>query len=319
MNVLVISVCPHDANPEVMGAVVKAFEGRHAVTVYDAGKSMTEQFASAEAVVDVGGWGTNDMIDAATNVRFWQILGTGVDHMEVGHLKGRGICAANCPGTLSAASLAEVAMMMMLMLAHRYPQSQEALDLRHLNRPYGTTLAGRTLAMVGFGASAQALAPKAKAFDMRIEAIDVQEIPAQVVNEIKPDFLGTPGDLDEMIRRCDVLSLHVPATEQTRGMIDVRRLSLMKPTAYLINVARGALVDEEALYEALVNRKIAGAGFDVVTDEPLDPTRPIRSLPNVVITPHNASATDDMVRNRVAHGLENVNRIEQGLEPLSPI
>jgi phosphoglycerate dehydrogenase-like enzyme len=103
--------------------------------------------------------------------------------------------------------------------------------------------------------------------------------------------VGGPGDLDMLLDRADVVSLHAPLTSETRGLIDARRLALMKPTAFLINAGRGALVDRAALVEALAERRIAGAGLDVFWDEPPDPFDPLLAMDNVVATPHVAGVT----------------------------
>ena len=152
---------------------------------------------------------------------------------------------------------------------------------------------------------------RAKSFGMRIEAIDIRPVKSKV----QPHFLGGPDDLDGLIQRSDFLSLHLPLTDKTRAILDARRIALMKPTAYLINVARGALVDESALHKAVLEGKIAGAGLDVYSHEPPDLSSDFYRLPNVVLTPHIAGTTDDVVRRRAAIALENTNRIAKGLDP----
>ncbi|NQU11518.1 glycerate dehydrogenase, partial [bacterium] len=111
-------------------------------------------------------------------------------------------------------------------------------------------------------------------------------------------------------------SLHLHLTPETRHIIDARRIGLMKPSACLINVARGALVDEAALHEALLQGRLGGAGLDVFAKEPPDPTLPVYRLPNVVVTPHVSGGTDGTARKRAAAAAENVDRIARGLEPL---
>ena len=147
---------------------------------------------------------------------------------------------------------------------------------------------------------------------MGIEAIDIRK----VESDIELDFMGGPDDMDEVIRRCDFLSLHLHLTDKTRQIIDGRRLALMKSTSFLINVARGGLVDEEALQRSVLEGKIAGAGLDVYSQEPPDISPCFFRQPNVVLTPHVAASTDYVVRKRVEVALENTNRVAQGLEPL---
>ena len=175
------------------------------------------------------------------------------------------------------------------------------------------------LGLVGFGASAQALAVRARAFDMRVFAVDIREIEPEVVERTGPEFLGTPEDLDYVIGECDFLSLHLHLNESTRHTIDARRIGLMKPTAAVINVARGELVDEEALYAALLEGRIGGAGLDVFAEEPPDPTLPVYKLPNVYVTPHVGGTTVNTSRGRAALMAENVDRVAMGLEPLHQV
>lgn len=128
---------------------------------------------------------------------------------------------------------------------------------------------------------------------------------------MQPEFIGMPADLDQVVSEADFLSLHLHITSETRHIIDARRLELMKPTACLINVARGALVDEEALLQG----RLGGAGLDTFATEPPDPNLPVYQLPNVVATPHIAGVTDGTARRRADASAENVGRIAQGLKP----
>ena len=113
------------------------------------------------------------------------------------------------------------------------------------------------LLILGFGASGRALAKRAKAFDMQVWGIDVRPVEPEVLDELQPDFVGTPDDLDRLLGACDFLSLHLHLHEETQNIIDARRLGLMKQSACFINVARGKLVDNEALYAALLNGRLA--------------------------------------------------------------
>jgi len=184
-----------------------------------------------------------------------------------------------------------------------------------LYQPLGFELAKQSLGIIGLGASGQELARRAKAFGMKILVIDVRVIEPQILAELQPDFMGSPSDIDQIISEVDFLSLHLHLNSETRHIIDARRIALMKPTAYLINVARGGLVDEQALYQALVNGKLGGSGLDVFTEEPPNPQAPVFQLPNVVVTPHVAGATYQTSRQRAACAAQNVDRIAQELEP----
>jgi phosphoglycerate dehydrogenase-like enzyme len=177
-------------------------------------------------------------------------------------------------------------------------------------------LDGLNLGIVGFGASGIELARRAGPFGLKMSAIDIRDVGADEVSEFGLEFVGKPKDLNSVIATSDFLSLHLHLNEATRHTIDVRRLRLMKSTAFLINVARGALVDEAALIEALAEGKIAGAGLDVFGQEPPDLDSAIFSLPNVIATPHISGGTDGTSRKRAGAAAENVDRIAAGLEPL---
>jgi phosphoglycerate dehydrogenase-like enzyme len=290
---------------------------RHDLCIYDEMQPIAEQFRGVDVVLDVGGSvGTREMYDAATDARFWQIIGTGMDHIDIEYMKTKSFMVSNCPGQFSSIPLAECAMMYILMLARRYHEASANFRAGVLHEPTGLELENRVLSIVGFGASGQELARRAKAFGMRIQGIDIRQIESEVLDEIQPEFMGTPDDLDRVITNADYLSLHLHLNRETRHIIDARRIGLMKPTACIINVARGALVDEDAMHQALLAGRLAGAGLDVFSEEPPDPTLPVYQLPNVVLTPHLSGATDGTVRRRAQVSVDNVDRIAQGLEPL---
>ena len=296
---------------------VKAVSPRHDLAIYDGSKPLAAQFEGVEAVLDVGGSvGTREMYEAAKDAKLWQILGTGLDHVDIASMETFGFAIANCPGQFSSVALAECAMMYILMLARRLHEAEANFRAGILYKPTGVELEGKVLGIIGFGASGQELARRARGFGMRIQAVDVRPIEAEILEELQPEFLGSPSDIDRVVRECDFLSLHLHLTEGTRHIIDARRLELMKPSACVINVARGALVDETALYEALLSGRVGGAGLDAFAREPPDPTLPVYQLPNVVVTPHTSGATDGTARKRAAAAAQNVDRIAQGLQPL---
>ncbi|MDP6114686.1 MAG: NAD(P)-dependent oxidoreductase [Planctomycetota bacterium] len=297
--------------------VFAAVSDQHDLVVFGSTAPIAEQFAGVEAVVDVGGSvGTREMYDAATDARLWQILGTGLDHIDLDYLKTKGFVSAHCPGQFSSVALAETAMMYILMLSHRFLEAAAYFQSETLHKPTGYELESKVLGIIGFGSSGQELARRARAFGMRIQAVDVRPIESPILNELQPEFVGSPDDTDRVISESDFLSLHLHLTPETRHIIDARRLAQMKPSACIINVARGALVDEAALHEALLQGRIGGAGLDVFAQEPPDPTLPVYQLPNVVTTPHTAGATDGTARKRAGAAAENINRVAQGLEPL---
>ena len=319
---LTVLFLPHPLDPSMFipwgEDVVAAIGDRHNLRILDYKQPIPPQFEGVDAVIDQGGSaGTREMADiAAGNVRLWQILGTGIDHFDMDYWRAKKIRVANCPGPFSAVALAECAMMFILMLARQYPVTQANLKAGQMYKPTGLELEGLKLGIVGFGASGRELARRARSFGMKILAIDIRDVGADEALAFGVEFAGKPGDLDHVLAESDVVSLHLHLNDETRHTIDARRLRLMKPTAFLINVARGALVDEAALEKALAEGQIGGAGLDAFSQEPPDTTSPIFSLPNVIATPHISGTTDGTSRKRAQAAAENVDRIAAGLEPL---
>jgi phosphoglycerate dehydrogenase-like enzyme len=298
--------------------VVDAIGDRHHLRIYDIRHPPDGQFDGIDVVIDHGGsQRSRELADAAAGkIKLWQILGTGVDHFPLDYWCAKGIPVANTPGPFSAVALAECAMMFILMLTRKYPVARANLEKGILYGPLGTELVGLRLGIIGFGASGQALALRAAAFGMKIAAIDIREVSQAEVNQFQLEFAGKPAGLDEVIATSDVVSLHLHLTRETHHLINRQRLALMKPTAFLINVARGALVDEDALVQALVEGRIGGAGIDAYSQEPPDTRSLLFHLPNVITTPHSAGVTDGTSRKRAQACADNVDRIAAGLEPL---
>lgn len=297
--------------------VIEEISERHELHYFDYDKPLNPQFEGIDVVVQLN-YSTREMMDAASEagVKFWQLQSVGFEHFDLEYMKSKGIAVSNCPGIFSSVALSQTAMMFILMLAHRFNEAQVHIKESVVGMIKGYDLVGRTLGLVGFGASAQELARRAKSFGMIIKAIDVRPIEQEILDEIQPDFLGSPDDLDELCTDCDYLSLHLHYNKQTEKIIDARRIALMKPTACLINIARGGLVDQDALFEALMDKKIGGAGLDVFAKEPVDPSLPVLALPNLIALPHTAGGTDGTARNRAVCAATNCDRIAEGLEPL---
>lgn len=315
-NALLIAI---NNSPIWANNVIEAFGDKHNLRVYNADLPLAEQFKDVEMVIDNGVFHDRTIIDAADGVKLWQVLSTGVDHTDVDYIKSKGIVVANCPGRFSGASLAECAMMFILMLTRQFHGLTDDFRNQKLWSTFGRSLDGLTMGLIGFGASGRELAKRAKPFGLRIKVIEVGDIPEDVLQETKPEFVGGPDDMDQVIAESDILSLHLPLIKETHHIINARRLALMKPDAYLINVARGALVDEEALYEMLLAGKLGGAGLDAFSDEPPNPSRKVYQLANVVCTPHIAGVSDGIARLRAFHALKNADRFAQKLEAVSQV
>ena len=303
--------------PYWQDVIVGAVGTCHDLRVFDDSRSVPEQFKNIEVVIDMGGSiGTRDIYDVATDVRLWQVYGTGLDHVDIDYMKSKGFIVCNCPGQFSSVALAECALMYILMLSRHFHQTQENFKNGICHQPMGKELIGETLGIIGFGASGRDLALRARPLGLKIMGIDVRKIEDEVLDEINPEFMGTPDDIDKVVAESDYLSLHLHLNDQTRHILDARRIALMKPTACIINIARGALVDEDAMHQALLVGKLGGAGLDVFSTEPPDATCEVYQLPNVIATPHISGGTDGTARKRARACAENVDRIANGQEPL---
>jgi len=289
---------------------------KHVLAEYDPSEPLRPQFADVEVLLDHGGrMATREIIAASPKLKLWQMITVGYDIVDLGIVDGRDIAVSHCPGTTTAPGLAETALMFMLMLVKRYHRAQADVAEGRVSHMLTDELAGKILAIIGFGASGRRLAPLAKAFGMRLMIIEPREIEQAVLDELRPEFVGKPEDLDRAVAEADFISLHLPLLPETRGLIDARRIGLMKPTACFINVARAGLVDEDALNAALLAGRIAGVGSDVFADN--RPGREILTFghENLVAMPHVAGSSLGTIRRRSAVCLENLDRIAQGLEP----
>jgi phosphoglycerate dehydrogenase-like enzyme len=184
--------------------------------------------------------------------------------------------------------------------------------------PVWPELAGRTLGILGYGGIGQAVARRARAFDMRVCAIR-RNVGQSAEDDLA--FLGDMKSLPDVLRRADYVAITLPLTPETQGLIGEAQLELMKPTAVLVNVARAQIVDEDALYAALAERRIAGAALDVWYRYPSGPEpvlparRPFHELPNVLMTPHVSGWTDGMLEARATLIAENIRRTARGERP----
>lgn len=299
-------------------SLIAALGGRHSVRALDPCQSIPEQFHGIDVVVDPGGGvGTRPMVDAAqaAGVKLWQVTTNGLDHVDVAYFLEKGVPLASCPGPASAVPLAEHVLWFMLCFAKQLGVNRTESWSRSINEE----LDGKTLGIVGLGASGRELVRRAAPFGLRILAIDAAPAPERLADGLGLAWIGRPADLPVLLEESDFVSLHVPLTRDTRHMIGRRALSLMKPTAVLVNVARGALIDEAALIEALERGAIKGAALDVFEQEPLPADHAFLRMPNVLTTPHQAGFTTGTWRRRVEETVENIERIARGQPPRSEV
>jgi glyoxylate reductase len=222
-------------------------------------------------------------------------MAVGFDNIEVEACTRRSIPVGNTPGVLTEGT-ADLTMALLLAAARRLPEaSQDAREGRWQTWTptgwLGADLSGAKLGIVGLGKIGKAVARRALGFGLRIFYHEPQPVTPE------PELEAVYLPLDELLSQCDFICLHVPLTGQTRGLIGLDALRLMKPTAILVNTSRGPVVETEALYRALKESWIAAAALDVTDPEPLPPDHPLYSLSNCLIVPHIASATYNTRRN----------------------
>jgi phosphoglycerate dehydrogenase-like enzyme len=246
---------------------------------------------------------------ASARLRLVQQFGAGLDGVDIDAASRHGVYVANVPSgeTANADSVAELAILLMLALARRWARAQENLRERRVGAPVGTTLMGKTVTIVGFGGIGRTLARRLRSFDVRVVAVSRRG----GGTDEGADRHVPVSALPEALRETDFIVVATPLSDSTRGLIGREALAGVKPGAFLVNVARGPVVDREALLEALASGKLAGAGLDVFWQEPPDPLDPLFSF-EVVATPHIGGATDRSLQ-EIARGVAaNVDRLRRG-------
>lgn len=230
-----------------------------------------------------------ELLDAAPRLRVVGRAGVGVDNIDVEEATRRGIAVMNAPGG-NTRSTAELAFGLLLAAARHIAEADRSVREGRWNRGElrGTQLHGKQLGVVGAGRIGTEVAARGRAFGMDVAVHDPYVAPDRAA-DLGVELL----ELDELLSRCDVVTLHAPLTDETAGMIGAGELGRMKDTSILINAARGGLVDEAALARALTDGELAAAGVDVFQEEPLPEDSPLRDAPNLVMTPHLGAATDE--------------------------
>ena len=234
---------------------------------------------------------------AVPRLRVISRWGVGIDNVDLEAARELGIEVRNTPAVF-ANEVADVAIGYMLMLARHLHEIDAGVRGGSWPKPQGVSMAGRTLGVIGLGAIGRAVARRGLAMEMTVVGIDPTPAAEAAAVEMGCHLVG----LDEVFEQADVVSLNLPMSPSNRHLVNAERLGRMKPGSFLVNTARGPLVDEEALLAALRSGRIAGAALDVFEEEPLPATSPLRELPNVILGSHNASNTAEAVSrvNRMA-------------------
>jgi len=273
---------------------------------------LSRRIGEADVLVVSGMW-KNELLEKATKLKFIQSIGSGVDQFAQDQLRARGVRLANAQG-VNARAVAEHAMALMLALMRRLPEARDNQGKHHWRAMIGDLarredeLSGKTLLIVGLGTIGNRLAKLAKAFDMHVTGF--RRDPA--IGRGHADEVHAIGVLASFLPRADFVALTCPLTKQTENLIDAQALRAMKPSAVLINVARGRCVDEAALVEALAERRIAGAGIDVTQEEPLAAASPLWGMEQVLLTPHTAGETRAYEDTILDYLCENLDRLWRG-------
>jgi len=264
---------------------------------------------------------SKDAVARAARLTWVHCSGHAVGHFPLGDLAARGIVVTNSRG-VQAIPIAEHVMACLLALARRLPQTMrdQQQSLWRPNELLGDgspwLLAGRTLAVIGTGTIGQEIAIRAKAFGMRVTGM--RRHPARKAPEGFDEVLG-PADRNDLLAAADVVVVAAPLTRETTLLLDAEGIAALKPGAIVINIARGQLIDESALAEALVSGRLGGAALDVFTAEPLPADSPFWSLPNVIVTPHNSGFRAGHFDAVIDLFSENLTRFERGLELLNVV
>ena len=250
---------------------------------------------------------------SAPKLRLVQLLSAGYDRVDVEAARKARVPVANNGGANAIAVAEHTIMLMLAVLKRVVKMHNDVVAGRWRGADEGRIheLAGRTLGIVGLGNIGKKVARRAAGFDMDVRYYDIKRL-----TEDEEDALGVRFVLfTELLRASDVVSLHVPLDDSTRKILGARELGMMKRTAIVINTCRGPVVDEDALHKALVDGHIAGAGLDVMVEEPPAPNHPLFALPNVTLTPHSAGPTWENWTSRFRNGFDNIQRVAAGGRP----
>jgi D-3-phosphoglycerate dehydrogenase len=307
-------VVPDDDPPALTGSTAEArLRALGDVAVHARGGAQDEaelvrRVAEAEVVLNIRAYARfgEAVLAACPRLRLISIWGTGTDNVDLEACRRRGVAVANTPG-VNADAVAEHTLALMLAVARRLPAMDR--DTRAGQWPRGllVQLHGRTLGVLGLGAIGSRVARLARALGMRVVAWTPGPDAGRAA------ALGAAAcPLEDLLRQADVVSLHLRLSDATRGLLGPERLALLRPGAILVNTARGALVDRAGLLAALREGRLAGAGLDVFHEEPLPAGDPLAALPNVVLTPHNAGMTGEVIEAGLHRAVEHVERFLAG-------
>ena len=258
---------------------------------------------------------TPEVIGAAAGLKVIGKHGVGYDNIDVPAATARKVLVTNTP-LANSTSVAEHALALLLAVARRIGESDRDLAqgrMRPQKAYQGIELTGKVMGVIGLGSAGLRLARMTGAgLGMRVLGFDPYKDPW-------PEGIEHCTQLDPLLRQADFISIHVPLTKETRDLIGAEALAKMKPTAVLVNTARGGIVNEAAVAEAAKAGRLAGAGLDVVVDEPLKPDHPLNGVPNILLTAHVAGVTEEAMMRMAQDSAEDILRVLRGERPRFPV
>lgn len=308
----ILFTAPETAWGGFLGKLRAALPEHH---IRSSGRFGVESLAGVEVLIPTMASIDATLLATADRLRLIQQSGVGLEGVDLVAAQARGIPVANVPSDASgnADSVAELGIYLMVGLSRNTRAMAASLQQRVVGAPLGIALSGKTVGLVGLGGIGLALARRLVAFDMRL--IATRQNPANPPPpDIPFDWIGGPDALPRLLAEADYTVLCLPAMASTQGLMNRERLAMMKPGSYLINLARGGLVERAALLHALASGHLAGAGLDVFWEEPPDPDDPIFAE-NLLSTPHIGGATDVAAAGIQAVVVENIRRVARGEAP----
>jgi phosphoglycerate dehydrogenase-like enzyme len=276
----------------------------------------TEAAADAEFYLGLARRMGGEFFRSAPKLRLVQLLSAGYDHVDVEAARKAGVPVSNNGGA-NAIAVAEHTLMLILAVLKRLVRfhNDVVAGRWRVADPADARvgeLAGRTVGLIGLGNIGKKVARRIVACDARVQYFDIRRLSEDAADALGVRFVL----LDELLRTSDVVSLHVPLDDSTRGMIGARELGIMRRSAVLINTCRGPVVDERALHKALITKRIAGAGLDVMVDEPPSKDNPLLNVDTCTITPHTAGPTWENWPKAFRNAFDNILRVHAGRPPL---
>jgi D-3-phosphoglycerate dehydrogenase len=299
-------------NDPIDKEAVENLKGKHDVDVKELGRDeLLEAIGEYEALIVRSRTKVpKEVIDRGAKLKVVAMAGIGVDHIDVAHATTKNIAVVNAPAG-STYSVAELAIGLIIALSRLVSKADSSMKagLWEKKKLKGAELHGKTLGLIGIGRIGREVAERAKCFGMKLLAYDPY-VPSDQMTEIGVQ----PAELEELLANSDYVSVHAAFTPETKGLVNLERMKKMKSAAYIVNTARGGIIDEKDLYDALKENVIAGAALDVFAEEPLKDS-PLARLDNIILTPHIGANTREAQKKAGVTVAEDVLRVLAGEKP----